>query len=359
MLLTGLASPLIVHADSYDSKISALKDANADVQKSLTVLTAQAKDYEDAVDKLRQQINSLETQIIANQNKQAKLKDQIDAKQKEIDRQREILGSALKQMYVDDQMSTIEMLATSKNLSEYVDREEYRSTVQDKIQKTLAEIVVLQKQLQAKKTEVDKLLRDERSEQDELAATKKQQDKLLAYNQSQQSSYNSQLKNNNAKIAKLRAAQAAENARLYAGNGSYIVAGNNGNDTYPNKWRNAAQDSMIDNWGMYNRECVSYTAWKVYESGRYMPYWGGRGNAKLWDDNARAAGIPVSTTPRAGDVAIKNAGTYGHAMYVEHVYSDGAIYISQYNQDWSGHYSEAYISAATVRANNLQFVHFQ
>ncbi|MCA9324838.1 CHAP domain-containing protein [Candidatus Saccharibacteria bacterium] len=358
MLTAGLASPF-VGADSYDAKINALKDANSDVLKSLGVLTAKAHSYQDAIDKLRQQINSLQKEIDANQAKQAALKKEIAAKQVEIDYQRKVLGSALRAMYVDDQMSTIEMLATSNNLSDYVDKEEYRATVQNKIQETLAKIVALQKELQSKKAVVDRLLADERSEQEDLATAKAEQDELLAYNESQQNSFNSQLKNNNAKIAKLRAQQAAENARLYAGGGSYIVAGNNGNDTYPNKWRNAVQDSMIDSWGMYNRECVSYTAWKVYESGRYMPYWGGHGNAKLWDDNARAAGIPVSTTPRVGDVAVKNAGYYGHVMYVEHVYSDGAIYISQYNQDLTGHYSEAYISASTVAANNLQFIHFQ
>jgi surface antigen len=357
VLLAGLAAPF-VRADSFDTKINKLKAQNQDNLDALSTLTSKAKDYQEVIDKLKSQIDDLEEKIAENQNQQAIYKHQIDEKQKEIDHQRQVLGSAIKAMYVDDQMTTIEMLATSKNLSAYVDKEEYRATVQDKIQQTLAKIVELQKQLQAKKAAVDKLLNDEQSQQEELSASKAEQDKLLAYNQSQQDNYNSKLRSNNAKIAKLRAQQAAENARLYAGNGSYIVAGNNGNDTYPNKWRNAAQDSMIDSWGMYNRECVSYAAWKVYESGRHMPYWGGRGNAKLWDDNARAAGIPVSTTPRVGDVAIKNAGYYGHAMYVEHVYSDGAIYVSQYNQDLRGHYSEAYISAATVSANNLQFIHF-
>ncbi|HEY5667657.1 MAG TPA: CHAP domain-containing protein, partial [Candidatus Saccharimonadales bacterium] len=177
-------------------------------------------------------------------------------------------------------------------------------------------------------------------------------------NVAQQTDYNNQIKQNQSQIASLRAQQAAENARLFAGNGSRLIPGNDGNDTYPNNWRTAVQDSLVDNWGMFNRECVSYTAWKVYESGRNMPYWGGYGNANQWDDNARAAGIPVDTTPRKGDVAIKNSGPYGHAMYVEHVYADGSIYISQYNQDLRGHYSEAIVSADGIRNLNLQFIHF-
>ena len=76
-------------------------------------------------------------------------------------------------------------------------------------------------------------------------------------------------------------------------------------------------------------------------------------NAKLWDDNARAAGIPVDHKPRVGDVAISNAGTYGHAMYVEAVHGDGTITVSQYNADWKGNYSVVRRSTA-----NLVFIHF-
>ena len=108
-----------------------------------------------------------------------------------------------------------------------------------------------------------------------------------------------------------------------------------------------------DNWGMYNRECVSYTAFRVAASGRHMPYWGGSGNANQWDDNARAAGIPVDGNPRVGDVAISNAGYYGHAMYVEAVHGDGTISISQYNADWRGTYSTNRISIGS-----LVFIHF-
>ncbi len=109
---------------------------------------------------------------------------------------------------------------------------------------------------------------------------------------------------------------------------------------------------------MYNRECVSWTAFKVYSSGRYMPYWGGIGNANQWDNNARAAGIPVDSNPRVGDVAVSHGGTYGHVMYVESVAGDGSIYVSDYNQQYDGLYREYWISAETVSKKSLVFIHF-
>lgn len=124
-------------------------------------------------------------------------------------------------------------------------------------------------------------------------------------------------------------------------NASRIIKATAVNGGYPLNWDQAPIDTIIDRWGFYNRESVSYAAWKVYESGRHMPFWAGRGNANQWPANARADGIPVSNKPIAGCVAISTQGMYGHAMWVEDVHEDGSIRVSQYNHDLTGVYSEA------------------
>lgn len=341
-------------------KIDSLSSQNDQKQKNVDNLAVKADTYEEKISQLRSQISSLQGQIDTNHAKQADLEAKIKAKQKELDQQKHVLGADLKAMYVDGQMSTVEMLATSKNLSDFVNSETYREAVQGKIQRTLATISKLQNQLKDQKTEVEDLLATLDAQQDQIASKKSQQDRLLAMNQAQQSQYNSQIKSNNKKISKLQAEQAAENARLFASSGSHLIpAGSAGADTYPAQWRNAPQDTLIDSWGMYNRECVSYTAWKVYASGHHMPYWGGVGNANQWDDNARAAGIPVNSNPRGSAVvAIKNSGPFGHAMWVEHVYGDGSILVSQYNASLNGTFSEAYISAGAISSYGLVFIHF-
>jgi len=120
---------------------------------------------------------------------------------------------------------------------------------------------------------------------------------------------------------------------------------------YPEKWCNQPIDSVVDNWGMYNRECVSYTAWKVAASGRYMPY--GFGDANNWPRAAQHADIAVDQTPKAGDVAIRRDHKFGHSMYVESVNNDGTINISQYNVDSSGGYDQD-----TIKPDGLLFIHF-
>lgn len=356
LLVVGTTVVPTARADQFDEQIKALREQNASTQSTVQGLQSVANSYQDAISKLQAQIGAVQQAITTNQNKQAELMSQIQSAQTELDKQRHVLGEDIKAMYVDGSPTTIEMLASSKNLSDFVDKEEYRSAVQSKIQTTLKKISELQNQLKGQKDQVDQLLDEQKAQQAQLDSDRAQQAQLLAYNQGQQAAYTQQIKDNQSKIAGLRAQQAAENARLFGG--ARVVVGGacdtSHGDTYPTPWCNSGQDTLVDAWGMYNRECVSYTAWKVYESGRHMPYWGGIGNANQWDDNARAAGIPVDTHPKAGDVAIKNSQPYGHAMYVESVNGDGTINISQYNASLNGTFSLAY----NVNASSLVFIHF-
>lgn len=150
-------------------------------------------------------------------------------------------------------------------------------------------------------------------------------------------------------IEKLLADQAKANERL---DGS-VVAGDPEHGGYPRQWDAAPQDSLVDSWGMYSRECVSYAAWKVHQTYGTMPYWGGIGNANQWVRNAQNFGIPTGKIPQVHSVAISMAGYYGHAMWVEKVNGD-MIYISQYNYDLRGHYSEMWVDG-----RNFTYIYFR
>jgi surface antigen len=344
--LVTVAAPL-VHAGTYDAQISQLKRQNAATKSQQQDLAVSAGSISDKIAAIQADISALEAQIQENQAKDQQLQQDIAAAETELAYQKSVLGNDIKQMYVKDDVSTLEKLASSKTLSDYVDQEQYRSIVQNKITTTMDHINALKKQLDDQRTQVQKLLVDQQAMQERLSAQKAENDRLLAMNQDQQASLNRTLQATSAKISQLQRLQAIENARYNIGKVQY-----GGSGGYP--WASAPwPNSLPDPWGMYKRQCVSYTAWKVASTGRYMPYWGGHGNAKQWDDNARAAGIPVSGSPRVGDVAISNSGSYGHAMYVESVNSDGTITVSQYNASWDGRYS-----VAKRAITGLVFIHF-
>lgn len=339
----------LAKADTFQTQINSLKAENGSLQTQRQELQNEAASLEAVISGLQAQINELQAQITANQARMDALKVQIAQTEAEIVKQRALLGDNIRAMYLEGDMSTVEMLFSSNDLSEYVDKEQYRTTVQDKVNTTLHTINALRKQLEDDRAEIEKTLVDQKSIQGQLDAQRAEQARLLALNEGERSSLSSQIKANSSKMADLRRQQAAANARLFGGRGTVNVPDTTG---YP--WAGVAFPNMsADPWGMYKRQCVSYTAWKVWKSGRHMPYWGGHGNANQWDDNARRAGIPVDGNPRVGDVAVSNSGYYGHVMYVEAVYGDGTIYVSQYNANWSGTYSEARVSIG-----NLVFIHF-
>ena len=142
-------------------------------------------------------------------------------------------------------------------------------------------------------------------------------------------------------VADLKTQQIEANKRLFAQVQLERGNGNNGGYTY-NDWPYSMRPGPCmegdgpDRWGYCTRQCVSYAAWAVERSGRNAPI--GFGDARMWVDH----GIPQYNIPKKGDVGINTGGHYGHAMYVEDVYSDGSIRISQYNADGAtGRYSEA------------------
>lgn len=357
-----VVSPLVTAA-TLQEQINQLNSENAVNKEVVSQLEREASSYEDAIYTLKNKIWALQRQIDENYEKSSQLEDEIIAAQAELERQKKLLGDSIKAMYLEGDISTIEMLATSDDLSDFFDKQEYRDVVKTKIKATLDKVTSLKAELKDKKAEVELIIKEQERLRSETNAQKAEQDRLLNYNVAQQNDHNSKVKTNQAKIAELRRLQAIENARLFGstpGTGANCGGGYPGSASGPwGTWGcNYPLDNTIDNWGMYNRECVSYTAFKVAASGRYMPYWGGYGNANQWDDNARNSGIPVDDNPKVGDVAVSNAGTYGHVMYVEAVSDDNGIYISDYNQQWDGRYREYWIPASTWQARGLVFIHF-
>lgn len=358
LVLTALiGGAVVVHADQFDDQINALRQQNSEAQGVLNGLQDQAGSYQETISQLQAQIDAVTAQIVANQAQQAALQQQIIDAQNKIIQQKKYLGENIQAMYVDGQLSTIEELATSKNLSDYVDKEEYRITAQNALNDTIKQIAALQAQLQKQKGELDTLVASQQQQQNQLASARAQQQELLTFNEGQQSAYNSQINANQGRIGELRRAQIAANSRFAGGPAGSGPACGGG---YPAMWCEIPQDSVIDAWGMYNRECVSYTAFKVHQdyisgrNARDMPYWGGVGNANQWDEDARNYGIPVDNTPTPGAIAVSNAGAFGHVMYVESVNGDGSFNLSQYNASLDGRYS----TRSHVSPAGLVFIHF-
>lgn len=355
LTLAPLSTTRPALADEYDQKISALQNQIDQYDAAAGKLRGQRLTYESQLATLSNQKNKIQAQLDLSVAKEKKLENEIKLNEKKLQANKSLLGDTIADLYIDDNISPLEMLASSDNIADYVDKQANRNQVKESVQRTIDEINELKAKLEKQKKEVEQVIADQKGQRDALAKKENEKQRLISQTQGKESAFQRLIKTQNKQIAKLRAEQVAANQR-FIGGGSYAAGkGPACGGGYPGRWCNIPMDSAVDDWGMYNRECVSYTAFKVAQSGAHMPYWGGVGNANQWPGNARAAGLRVDGNPR-GDVvvAIANIGYYGHAMFVESVNGDGSINISQYNADWQGTYSTNTISPA-----GLEFIHFR
>jgi peptidoglycan DL-endopeptidase CwlO len=338
------------NANNYEARIRALEQDINRYDAEASRLAGEADSLQREVSRLNNEKATIQAQVDISTEKFNGLTAGIKANEEKIAKNKDALGVIVADLYVNDSVSPIEMLASSKGIGDYIDKQEYRSITRDQLTSTIAEIKKIKTELEKQKVEVEAVLRDQESQRNQLAAKEAEQQGLLNSTRGDEAAYrNLSAQSNSEKDRLQREQQAAiERALRAAGGGGSAVAGDPNKGGYPSNLANSNYYApVVDPWGMYSRQCVSYTAWKVYQKNGYMPYWGGRGNANQWPGNARAAGITVSTTPRAGSVGVIMAGQYGHVVWVEEVNGNGTINISQYNyfnaggSGW-GHYSEMY-----------------
>lgn len=346
---TPLAMSQLVKADDFDARIAQLQRQIEQFNAQAAVLSQERNTYENKLAQLNAEKSQIQAQIDLNEAKANQLAADIVKNEALIAANKDALGETLADLYVDDNISPLEMLASSSNISDYVDKQTYREAIQDELASTIATIKELKKQLEEQKLGVERALADQKSAREALTAKEAEQQNLIAQVRGQEEAYQALSAQTKAEKDRVQQAQqAAIAAAMRRAGGGSAVAGDPNKGGYPSNLANSDYyNPVVDPWGMYSRQCVSYTAWKVYQKNGYMPYWGGRGNANQWPGNARAAGIPVSSSPRAGSVGVIMAGQYGHVVWVESVNGDGTINISQYNYfnaggaGW-GHYSEMY-----------------
>ncbi len=363
----------VVRADRFDEQIRELRDQNSQKENKVQALQVEADSLQGVISGLQNQINGLQNQIADNTAKSDALKVKITEAEAELSKQRAVLGQNIKAMYLEGDISTFEMLASSKDLGDFVDKQQYRNSVKDKIKDTMDRITKLKLQLNTQREEVERLIKEQTILNQQIESQKAEQNRLLSMNQSEQAEYNQQIKDNKSKIADLKKQQVLENIKLFGGSNN-VAPGIPGGGGYPwgnsycywtnnvggacpdyDWWFNGRQ---WDSWGYAFRNCTSWVAYKLAADGKsgfsYL------GNAAQWPGGAAARGISVTygQGAKVGDAAVNPRGYYGHVMYVEAVDGDKVV-ISDYNRMGDGLYrGPDHGSAAVLSQSSLVFIHF-
>jgi len=344
-----------VSADQYDDKIRALQADMTRFQAESNRLNAEAATLSNALAQIRNEKNALQAQVDISQDQYNQLVIKIADTEKQIADNQNALGSTLASLYVDDDISPIEMLASSKDISEFLNKQEYRNSIKKELTSTINRVRDLKTQLNTQKTEVETVLATQKTARDTLAAKEAEQANLVAQTRNDEATYQSLIQSSAAQIAQARATQAALSTKAVSTGGfnllssgllpAYVTDNNYGmwnNSNCPMVYTymssKGSNGNGGDNRGYGCRQCASYVAWKIYQEKGYWPSWG---NASNFGSKG------TSSAPKAGTVAVMYDGGPGHVAWVEtdpYVSSTGqlrgktVIQVSQYNYNYGSGY---------------------
>ena len=166
--IAPLQSVQKVFADQYDDKINALQQDINKYQAQAALLNSQAATLSSALAQLANEKATLQAQIDLNQTQYDQLVKQIAETEKTIKDNQDALGTTIANLYVDQKISPLEMLASSKNISDYLDKQEYRNSVRDELTSTIKDIKDLKSKLDKQKTDVEAVLNQQKNSRDAL-----------------------------------------------------------------------------------------------------------------------------------------------------------------------------------------------
>ncbi len=346
----SFAAPAL--ADTFDDQINALNQQIAAQQAQINDLQAQADTLANKLAVLNAQIAAINYQIQLNTQKIAQVRAGIADATAQLASQKATLDENIRDIYQQGAVTPIEVLASSDSISDFADKQQYTQKVKDNIDGAMAKIKALQADLERQEQDLSKLLADLNAQQQSVAASRNEQANLLAQTQGEEANYQALVASNKAKLSAVVAARAAAIRQ------GQLRVSSGGCGGYPSIWCNAPQDSTSDDWHFYNRECVSYVAWKRWAMGLAPQpnFWG---NASDWE-----AHVDHRSGPQAGDIAVWGAyanayvGGYGHVAYVESV-SGSSITVSQYNFDvgnGSGQYSLMTIGSGDTMMGGIGYI---
>lgn len=341
-------------ADEYDRKIAALQEDMARYQAEVDRLNSEAVTLQNTLASLANEKRALQAQIDVNQAQHDKLVIEIAETEQKIKDNQDVLGDTLADLYVDDSITPIEMIASSTDIGEFLDKQEYRNSVKDELGTTIKKVKTLKEELSTKKEEVTKVLESQKAARTELVAKESEQASLLASTQNDEAQFQNMISASQSEIDEARRIQAELRARTQ-NTGGYNLVASGSLGAYPWNASNCPMMSWLstggangnggDGRGYGCRQCASYVAWRIAkETGRYYSW----GNGGMFASAAIRAGYTnLGSSPQPGSIAVI-LGNPGHVAWVEAV-SGNQVLVSQYNYNYGagwGLYSEMWLSTS-------------
>lgn len=217
--LLALAAPFNVFAVSPSEQIKQLQSQIDSYQAEASRLRAEGDNLQSTLNGIVAEKNTIQTQIDLSQAKYDQLVADIAATEKKLADQQKVMATAISDLAQESTTSPIELLASSRSIGDYIDQQEYSSSIRDQLEASIKQVKELKTKLAGQKKEVEQVLADQKSQRDQLASKEQEQANLLNATRGEEAAYQ-QL------AAKLKDQKAAAEAALARslGSGSYRVS---------------------------------------------------------------------------------------------------------------------------------------
>lgn len=318
-----------VQATEFDEQIK-------DAKEKEKALEAQKKEAEAAKKALSNQLNTILAEMEELESKIEKKEEEITAKEEELiqakideNDQYESMKKRIKYMYENGNAQFVEIICQARDLSDFLNRTEYVSTISEYDREMLDEFKAIvktveeqEKALEAEKKEMEEL-------QDELIEKQGEVEVLISEKSGEIAGLADEISANSEKLKKLEAA-AAEAARKKAEAEAAARAAAAGVSA-------GAGAAVISGNGMFTHPCPGYSRISSTFGYRKAPKAGASTNHK-GVDLAAPTGTPIYAAAGGTVTSAGYSGNAGNMIVINHGNGIQTYYM---------HCSKIYVSAGT------------
>jgi len=175
-----LLAPSTVFAQTLQDKINTLNTQIKQNQQAANGKHAEASTLQGTIDELNSSIDAAQDSLDLTTLQSNQTTEKINAQNAELEKQKLILKDNLKLVYKQGETSPIEVVASSKNLSDFVAQQQYLTAIKKKIDDNLVKIAAIKADLESKKAELVTLSAQQKAQVDSIAGQRAQKATLLA-----------------------------------------------------------------------------------------------------------------------------------------------------------------------------------
>ncbi|MBR3264207.1 CHAP domain-containing protein [Candidatus Saccharibacteria bacterium] len=362
LVLSAIFMPLNnAYADYAVCTSDACKAAQAaenELRQKAADAINEAQTVEGEIAKLDAEIAAIQANIDTSIAMVNELKVQIKQTEERLDSQQSGLASLLVQMHFDHDTDPISILASSKSLSDYAEKQARSENIKSQIAAGIEAIKELKDDLEGQKADMERLIEEQEGQRSAIAEKRAEQQEIANKYRDNAASFSVDA---DAKHQEMLAQVEWIRTQVQSSGNIGGPRTTAGTDTYP--WRNGCMYEGLGQWAVVNWksggygglycQCVDYAGWKVYEYTHGQVNAELWGNANMWASSARRYNkIWVDEIAAPNTVAVSGYGGYGHVMWVESVNPDGSLNITEYN-----YYPYVFSSGVVTNPSGLSYIH--